>query len=310
MIERWIRFWDRREAPTSLALVRILVSLVLLWDLSEAGIRGAVLATWAPPPQGAGWGALQSPPLVVAWLGAGAGTAKLVWSSALLGALLSLLGIAYRFSSWFFVFAMVELHGLTPDGDGVDALLRIVLPLLALSGAGSAYSVDAWWKQRRGAAERETWAWPRYLLFVQLLWLYFSAGHHRGNASWGPGGGFAAVGNVLSDPHYARFSPGALAAFYPLTQLGTLFTMVFELSAPLALLWTFLDRNPARGGRLGHWVRKLKIRWLWLSLGVMLHLGIALTMQLGIFPFGMLALYPAFIAPEEFEAFFRRHSDS
>ena len=27
----------------------------------------------------------------------------------------------------------------------------------------------------------------------------------------------------------------------------------------------------------------------------MLHLGIAVTMQLGIFPFGMLALYPIFL---------------
>jgi hypothetical protein len=82
-------------------------------------------------------------------------------------------------------------------------------------------------------------------------------------------------------------------------QLGTALTMVFEYSAPLLLLWTWLDRRPGRGGRFGDAVRRLRIRWLWLALGVSLHLGIAVTMQIGVFPFGILALYPALLAPDE-----------
>jgi hypothetical protein len=88
--------------------------------------------------------------------------------------------------------------------------------------------------------------------------------------------------------------------------------MLFEGSAPLMLLWLWFDwPAPAgalsararprarRGGRLGEVARRLHLRWVWLALGALLHLGIAFTMQLGIFPFGMLALYPIFVHPEE-----------
>jgi hypothetical protein len=109
----------------------------------------------------------------------------------------------------------------------------------------------------------------------------------------------------MSDPHFARFAPGTFRGVYRFTQLGTAATMLFEGSAPLMLLWLWLDwptpagQRAQRGGKLGALLRTLQLRWLWLGLGATLHLGIAVTMQLGIFPFGMLALYPIFVHPEE-----------
>jgi hypothetical protein len=301
VIARWVRFWNRREAPCSLALVRILVALSLLGDLLDAAAREAVLAVWAPPPFGAGWGQEQSPaPLIVQWFGASTQTALLTWSAATIACLLVLFGVAYRASSWLLVFAMIELTGLMPNGDGIDALFCIVLPLLALSQANACWSFDAWLARRLGKPmPQAVLAWPRYLLVVQLLWLYFSAAHHRSSASWRPSGGFSAVADVMGHPHFARFSPGTPQAAYPITQLATALTMLFEGTAPLLLLWTWLDRRPGRGGKFGHIVRFLRIRWLSLALGAGLHVGIAVTMQLGMFPFGMLALYPAFFHPEE-----------
>lgn len=301
MIARWVAFWDQREAPASLALIRILVSLALLGDLLQAAARGAISALWAPPPWGSGWGGQEAtPPLLVEWLGSGNATLG-AWWLTVLAALMALFGLAYRISSWLLVFAVVELWRITPDGgDGIDVLLRLVLPLLALSGANACWSCDAWLARRwRKPLPASVPAWPRFLLVVQLLWLYFSAAHHRGGAAWGPGGGFSAVGEVLGDPHFARFFPGSLRVGYPLTQVGTAFTMLFELSAPLAPLWIWLDRRPDRGGRFGDAVRRLRLRWLWLVLGVALHLGIAVTMQLGVFPYGILALYPALFHPDE-----------
>ena len=154
-------------------------------------------------------------------------------------------------------------------------LLHILLALLAMSGADGEWSFDAWWRSRRGRPPLDTVpAWPRYLLMLQLLWLYFSAAHHRGR-SWGPPDGFTAIDYVLSDPHFARFTPGSLHLFSPLMRAGTTLTMLFELSAPLFLLLTWLDRHPDRGGKLGMFVRRWKLRWVWLSIGVSLHLGIA-----------------------------------
>lgn len=65
----------------------------------------------------------------------------------------------------------------------------------------------------------------------------------------------------------------------------------------LLIVVTFLDRRPGRGGRVGDWLRRFRVHWLWLALGVCLHLGIALTLRLGIFPFGVLALYPLLLQP-------------
>ena len=41
------------------------------------------------------------------------------------------------------------------------------------------------------------------------------------------------------------------------------------------------------------------LRWAWLLIGASFHLGIAVTMRLGIFPFGMLAVWPVFLHPDE-----------
>lgn len=291
LLASWVAFWDRREAPSSLALVRILVAGALLVDLLAAVGGDAITLLWAPPPLGAGVGA---PP----WLGGSTG-AHVLWAAAVLCCALVLFGVAYRVTSWLLVFAMVALGRCQPAGDGIDVLLRIVLPLLAMSGAHGAWSFDAWWRSRRDRPVLNTVpAWPRYLLMLQLLWLYFSAAHHRGR-SWGPKDGFSAIGNVLSDPHFARFTPGSLHVLSPLMRGATLLTMLFELSAPLFFLLYWLDRGPERGGKLGRFVRRWKLRWVWFSIGVSLHLGIALTMRIGMFPYAILALYPALVHPDE-----------
>ena len=64
-------------------------------------------------------------------------------------------------------------------------------------------------------------AWPRYLLLLQLVWVYFSGGMNKSAGAWGPFGGFTALANALSDPHAARFAPGWVGAIYPLTRIAT-----------------------------------------------------------------------------------------
>lgn len=303
MIERWVRFWDRREAPYSLAVVRLLVGAALFGDLIQAAIFDVIPLVMAPPPLGGGYGqTLDTAPLVVRWFGASPGTGFAVWALALVACALFTAGVGYRVTSWVLVFAMAELDGVQPVGDSIDSLLRIVLPVLAASGAGKVWSFDAWLRHRRGKPLEELVpAWPRYLIVIQLLWIYVSAGHQRDGRMWGPPE-FSALGNVLGDPHFARFEPGTFAVLYPLLRVGTAVTMLFELTSPLYLLWLWLELHPGRGGRFGDAVRRFRIRWAWLALGVSLHGGIALGMKIGLFPFGMLALYPAFVRPPELAA--------
>jgi hypothetical protein len=299
---RWTALWDEREAPTSLWLCRVLVSAVVLADLLAAMVSGATVAAFAPPPDGLGYAAEGQ------WsarlFGATAATATGLYWVAGASALCFLFGLATRASGFVLALALAELGNFAPEGDrGVDVLLRIAILILACSGSHARWTLDARLRARFFGKSPPALvpAWPRRLLMLQLVWLYFSAAHNRGDVAWWPMGGFSALATLLSDPHYARFSPDWLGPVYPLTQVATATTMSFELGSPLLLLFTYFDRDPKRGGRLGAFLRRHHVRWLWLSLGVMLHLGIALTMRLGIFSFGVLALYPVLVYPDELQ---------
>lgn len=309
MIARYVALWDRREGPESLALLRILVPLVILVDLGTALRLGLLPGLWAPPPLGIGWvGATQAAPPLTRLLGASAESAWIVVALAVLGALSLLVGFCHRAGALVLAVATAELARLAPDGErAVDMLLRIAVLVLAFSRADACWSLAAVLRARFGRPRPvEIPAWPRQLLLLQLVWVYFSAAHNRGGSSWWPQGGFAAISNILSDPHYARFAPGWTAPVYPLTQLATALTMAFELSAPLLVPLTLLDRGGLEVGRLGELVRRYRVRFVYLGLGALLHLGIWLTMRLGIFSLGMLSLYAVLFDPSEIRAAFAR----
>jgi hypothetical protein len=104
-----------------------------------------------------------------------------------------------------------------------------------------------------------------------------------------PFGGCSALALILHDPHFARFDPAWVGAVYPLTQVATALTVLFEWTSPL-FLYACLERP----GRLGRALRFVRFRTAWLAVGVGFHLALAVTMRLGIFPYGVLALYPVF----------------
>jgi hypothetical protein len=302
VIARWVSLWDRREGPESLALLRMLVPLVILLDLGTALVLGLLPELWTPPPLGIGWaGATDAAPPITRLLGASARTASIVIALAVVGAVLLLVGLFHRAGALMLAVATAELARLAPDGErGIDVLLRVAVLVLAFSRADACWSLAAHLRARSGRPPVTSIpAWPRQLLFLQLVWVYFSAAHNRGGPAWWPTGGFAAIANVLSDPHFARFAPGWTASIFPLTQVTTALTMAFEFGAPLLVPLTLLDRAVLDGGRAGAFVRRYRVRFVYLSLGALLHLGIWLTMRLGIFSLGMLSLYAVLFDPAE-----------
>ena len=140
---------------------------------------------------------------------------------------------------------------------------------------------------------------PRLLILIQVLWIYVSAGMNKSGAEWGPIDGFRALANAVCDPHIARVSCGWVISVLPLTQVATALSMVFELSAPLYLVYLYCDETADRPGRLRRIVNRLRLRWIWLALGIAVHAGIAVFLRLGAFPWGMLALYPALLLPRD-----------
>lgn len=300
----WVELCDRRERPTALVLVRVLVATAVLGDLLYAWSLDVVAAVWAPPPHGTGYAAIWDPlpPFMVRWFGPGVDTAQLVFWLAVAAAGLLLIGAATRVSALVLALMLAQLGHMAPEGDrGIDFLLRTAIAVLALSSCHARWSVDAWVRRRilrRPFAELVP-AWPRYLLFAQIVWMYFSAGHNKGDRAWGPLGHFSALANILSDPHFARFDGGWIPYLMPLLAVGTAITIAFEWSSPLLPLFTWWQATPERPGRLRRIANRLRLRWAWIATGVVFHIGIALTMRLGVFPWGMLALYPALLHPDE-----------
>ncbi|MBV8760043.1 MAG: HTTM domain-containing protein [Deltaproteobacteria bacterium] len=262
----WIALWDRREPATALALVRILLASVLLIDYLWLAKLGMVHALYAPPPTG----------FAVA--------DAVVWYGVLIASLAcAAIGAATPLACIGVVVATVQLSAAAPDSEaGSDVLARIVFLILALSRCNARWSVDAWVMRRLGRPlSPDVPAWPRYLLLLQLVWVYFSAATNKSSAAWGPHGGFTALATTLLDPQATWLSPNLVVLLYPLTRVATALTMVFELSAPLYMVALWRD-----------WRR---VRIAWLALFFAFELGIATTMTIGSFPFVMLALSPVLI---------------
>ncbi len=315
---RWVALMDEREPPTSLALVRIAMGLVLLADLATAYHHDMITVLWGTADQG-GIGLVstwEEPPWAYAFLGDHA--AGVIFAVVVLSALTFTLGLATRLSTGVLLLSYAQLAAMMPTSDrGIDAMFRAVLVLLFFSRCGQTLSIDAKWRTGRFVDSSPAMAWPRYLIVLQLAWTYFSAGIHKTQSAWWPGGDFVALWRVWNDPHFARFDLvgagfGESPWLYLVTQLGTAGTMLFELGAPLFLLALYyrrsLDEQGApKPGRIGRLFNRLHIREVWIVTGAVFHLGLWATVRLGIFPVGMLSLYLAFVPGDRWESWWRKH---
>ncbi|MEL6348222.1 MAG: HTTM domain-containing protein [Myxococcota bacterium] len=304
----WVGLWDRREHPRALATVRILLAAVLLVDWLTIAQLGLVDAIFAPlegggigdpfgretvpwlygvvPPERAGvviFGALVTLTVMV---GAGVmtpvscGALVLVWAQA--------------------------ARGLPLADRGIDTLCRNALLILTFSGCFRAWSVDAKLMTGRWSGDSQPIpSWPRYLLICQVVLMYFTAGTHKYASSWTPFGDFSALYIAMNDPAFAMLRPSLLAGVFPATQALTAGSLLWEVAAPMMLFALYFRDTRIRPGGLRSMMNRLNFRTLYLLIGASFHMGTAVSLQLGIFPWAMLSLYPAFFHPDELQQFMR-----
>ncbi len=298
----WVQLWDRQESPRVLAAVRVLLGLVLLTDYLEIARLGLVDALFCPPDQGGIPDVARRTPAASLWpalqavLPDGVPAGRVIWAVLLVCSGLIALGAATPLAMVTFVLVSAQHGWAAPLADrGIDTLIRNVLVILAFSGSHRAWSVDA----ALGAGRDRVASWPRHLIILQVCLMYFMAGVLKTAVSWSIVGGYSALYLVLQDPTIARHDFSWLDRLYPATQVATAATVSFEWTAALVpLAYWFRDTRGRRG-----WLRAQsnRFRWVlvWAIVGVALHVGIAATMALGIFPWAMLALYPCFLHPDE-----------
>jgi hypothetical protein len=307
-VARWVGFWDEREPPTCLALIRILIGLVVVCDLVTLAAHGAISWLWAPIEAGGvvGWSEAAAP-LFYRLLPPTAGSATLLWAGLLLSAIGVAAGCFTRASVLAHVALSVQAALINGAADrAIDRLIRMVLLILVLSPCAAVWSVDA--KRATGSFRGDASpaaAWPRYLIFAQLVITYFGAGLAKGGTHWYPWGGYNALYLTLRDPILSSVAPRWLDSriSHFMTQLATATTHLWELGAPLLLLAAFYRRTPDRPGRfsLRRVFLRVPVRDIYVAVGVVFHLSLAFTLRLGIFPFAMLAFFPAFFRPDELD---------
>jgi hypothetical protein len=306
LIESWVALWDERESPTVLALVRILLASVVLVDLLMLGAHG--VATWLWAPIEAGGISISSQGDVPAFyrlFSASRSPAILLWVGLTTSALAVGLGCFTRGAALVFVCLSAQAALINGPADrAIDKAIRIVMLILVLSPAGQVWSVDA--KRKTGSfrgAPGLAPAWARYLILGQLVLIYCGAGLSKGGTHWYPWGGYNALYLILQDPIFAAGDFRWLAQPIPYftTQVATASTHLWELAAPLVLVAAHYQRTRDRPGRVRRLFNRLSVRNWYVAVGVLFHLSLALTLRLGIFPFAMLACFPAFFRPDELE---------
>lgn len=302
----WVAIWDRRETAEPQALVRILLSLVILVDWIQIGRLGLIVPLFGPEHLG-GIGRPLQREAAGLWLYQvlpPEHVAVAAYVGVLVLAVMVGVGLLTRLAAAALLLLMAQLAIAMPGADrGIDMLIRNMLLLLVFAHSHRAWSIDALiWRR----ASREVPAWPRYLIVMQLVVLYFTAGVQKVSSAWTPFGGYSALYLVMRDPAFATISPDALRAMYPLTQALTAASLLWEWAAPGLLLALFYRDSRERGGRLRSALLRHRFRDVYLGLGIIFHIGTMVSLQLGIFPWAVLALYPACFHPDELSCQVRR----
>ncbi len=300
---RWVSLLDRREEATALAASRIIAGFTLGHHLVATWASGAWRAVWVDVQFGGirsvdhgvlDWIGGATPFHVRAFMAMGIASSVLMVGGAWTRAACVLAWFSFR------TLSLLNDH----SGGSSDDLLISVLFLLMFSGCGRALSLDG-----PGRTGGETPAWPRYLLVGQMVLMYFTTGLQKVSAGWLPFGPMDALWYILQQPTWHRIDMRWLWPLFPLTQLGSAVTWLFELGAPLLLLafWYRLTRE--RPGKARTWFNRVDFRTKFLLVGLALHLGIFLTMEVGPFLGTMLALYAACFSPAEWKRAIARLRD-
>ena len=309
-----VRFWAEQEAGTAMALVRILLALTVVYDLLYIWWLDLVIPLFVAEEYG-GWSHSLSRPslnLWLHWFGASTEAGLALHAGMTTAAVALLVGFRTRVAATLLLVLWVQWTGVLPTADrGIDQLIRNILLIMVFGHFGQTLSVDAWARTGRWVDLTAVPSWPRRLILAQLVLMYTSAGFMKSGITWWPMGGLSALYFALQDPSVAAFDFHWLRGqpWFFVTQLGTLTTVLYQCTYPVVLLLLWARYVPERAGRLGGWAQRYRLEWIWLILGAWFHVNLGLVMNLGIFPWAMLALYPAWFSSDEWHRWYHRGAE-
>jgi hypothetical protein len=246
---------------------------VLVYDLGQLGISGLATAIYRPASAG-GLAVLHPTAFVMDKLVPMESAGAVAWAGALAGYLLAMLGVAVVPATLAGVLFHAQLGHLLPPSDrGIDQVLRVVLTVLAAGGAPSM-------RRRPSLDGLSGRLWPADLVRFQLVLMYLGAGWAKvlRDRDWLFWSDEPPLSTILADPLVGNLDPMLAARLAPAMYVLGVATILLEVSAFLLLT---------------RWRRH------WALVAAVMHVGIALTLDIGAFSAGLLALFPLLLMQED-----------
>lgn len=304
----WVELFDRKEPGTTLACFRISVGLVIVLTLLLVIDKDVVDVIWVEPKDGGYRYLGKGGPWLVKLLGGASPGVSwgLVWASIVSGTLLTF-GLGGRVTAFVALQCYLNLHRINGESSGSsDILITNALWLLVLARSTATLSLDCRIRTGKWTSDERISSFPRYLAILQMVILYCTTGIQKVSVYWTPFGGFSALYYILQQPTWPRFDHSWAAWLYPLTQIGTATTWIWEITSPIILLIFWYRVTPERGGRLRYWANLVDLRMVWAAIGLTMHGFILLFMVVGPFSPISMAYYWNLWRPEEVRGVGRR----
>ncbi|MFT4628483.1 MAG: hypothetical protein ACI8PZ_007178, partial [Myxococcota bacterium] len=186
--------------------------------------------------------------------------------------------------------ACVDTNGAARGG--YDLLVANGLWLLVLGGGTATWSADARWRTGSWRPAAETGRWVRWLVITQLLLMYWATGLQKLSTHWVPGGDLGALYYILQQPTWQRVDMAWLEPWFPLTQVATASSWLWEISVPVWALAIAL-RERGSDSALRRWLDRLWVVEVYAVVGVVFHVAVGVLLEVGPFSLISLAYYAA-----------------
>jgi hypothetical protein len=288
----WNRFWFRPAQPHTLALVRILGGLMLLythfvWTINQALFLGrdswinaqaAAQLNTAPDGSNYTWSYLYyvDSPWLLTLLNFGACLVFLMLTLGWQTRIMSVLG---------FLITLAYCHRLTQSTFGLDQINAVIATYLMIGRSGDVWSLDRWLAERGGdappipPAASTNIAIRLIQLHLCVIYLFGGIGKARGEAWWDGSACWLAIANL----EYRSFDLTWLGEHRWFIALLTHVTVFWEVFYCF-FIWPKLTRP------------------ICLGLAVAVHLGIAIFLGMPTFGLAMIVANLAFVYPETIAA--------
>lgn len=286
----WTRFWHKPIRAERLAAARVVFALALLTDqlvqylpnlayffgpdgVAPVGVNDSyLLRNWRWPILFFNTENMQ----VIGW----------TFAAWVLATIAMLVGCWTRVATFLVWLGAMFFLARNPNlKNGGDDIVQLALFLLMISPSGRALSVDWWRRRRRSRAQvdraefdrtlrPEIPPWPVRLFQIQMCVMYFITGLAKLRGStWWEG---ISLHNVMNDITLTRWSYAQLPLPIWVTAPLNYASLAFEVFFPVLVL-----------------IPKTR-KWT-LGFGILFHIGIAVTLEVGWFSMYAIAMYVVWI---------------